>query len=447
MICRNCGKELPEGSVLCCFCGTSVEEAPVQETPAAPEQPRNKPKWWVILLVAVAGLALVAVLAAAVLYGLGMDPIEMLKPKANDVTRKDSYTVEDDKAVSHTDAVVATIGDRELTNGELQIYYWETVYSFLNDNYYYLTYYGLNPELPLDEQAYPGDETKTWQQHFLENALSTWQRYTTLQLLAAENGFETDADMQEFLDGLPEMAETNAAYYGYESAQQWLEADCGPGVTLEGYYNYVRAYYEGTFYLTTRYDEMNPTDAEVEAYFQENQETFASAGVTEDSGNYYDVRHILIEIEGGTEDEEGNITYSEEDWETCRQKAQELLDQWAAGEATEESFAKLATEHSADGGSSTDGGLYTDLTESTNFVEEFKAWYLDENNQPGSTGLVKSVYGYHIMYQSAIRPIWKTVAAEELLTDRVAEMIEQGMEKYPMEVNYKKIVIGDKDIV
>ena len=135
MICRNCGKELPEGSVLCCFCGTSVEEKSVQETPAAPEQPRNKPKWWVILLVAVAGLALVAVLTAAVLYGLGMDPIEMLKPKANDVTRKDSYTVEDDKAVSHTDTVVATIGDRELTNGELQIYYWETVYSFLNDNY------------------------------------------------------------------------------------------------------------------------------------------------------------------------------------------------------------------------------------------------------------------------------------------------------------------------
>ena len=447
MICRNCGKELPEGSVLCCFCGTSVEEAPVQETPVATEQPKGKPKWWVILLVAVAGLALVAVLAAAVLYGLGMDPIEMLKPKANDVTRKETYTVEDDKAVSNTDTVVATIGDRELTNGELQIYYWETVYNFLNDNYYYLTYYGLNPELPLDEQVYPGDETKTWQQHFLENALSTWQRYTTLQLLAAENGFETDADMQEFLDGLPEMAETNAAYYGYESAQQWLEADCGPGVTLEGYYNYVRAYYEGTFYLTTRYDEMNPTDAEVEAYFQENQETFASAGVTKDGGNYYDVRHILIEIEGGTKDEEGNVTYSEEDWETCRQKAQDLLDQWAAGEATEESFAQLATEHSADGGSSADGGLYTDLTESTNFVEEFKAWYLDENNQPGSTGLVKSVYGYHIMYQSDIRPIWKTVAAEELLTDRVAEMIEQGMEKYPMEVNYRKIVIGDKDIV
>lgn len=449
MICKNCGKELPEGSVLCCFCGVSVEEVPVQETPVEqiPEQPKNKPKWWLIVLVAIAGLVLVAVLVAAVLYGLGKDPIAMLKPKANDITRKESYTVEDDKAVSSTDVVVATIGDRELTNGELQIYYWETVYNFLNDNYYYLSYYGLNPELPLDEQTYLGDETKTWQQYFLENALSTWQRYTTLQLLAEESGFEVDADMQEFLDGLPEMAQTNAAYYGYESAQEWLEADCGPGVTLEGYYNYVRAYYKGTFYLTTRYDEMNPTDAEVEAYFLENQETFAAAGVTKDSGNYYDVRHILIEIEGGTEDEEGNITYSDEDWEACRQKAQDLLDQWAAGVATEDSFAEMAMLHSADGGSSADGGLYTDLTESTNFVEEFKAWYLDENNQPGSTGLVKSVYGYHIMYQSNIRPVWRVMAAEELLTDRVAEMIEQGMEKYPMEVNYKKIVLGDKDIV
>lgn len=446
MICKNCGKELPEGSVLCCFCGTSVENEPAAaEAPV--EQPKNKPKWWLIVLVAIAGLVLVAVLVAAVLYGLGMDPIEMLKPKANDITRKESYTVEDDKAVGSKDVVVATIGDRELTNSELQIYYWETVYNFLNDNYYYLSYYGLNPELPLDEQPYPGDETRTWQQYFLENALSTWQRYTTLQLLAQEGGFEVDADMQEFLDGLPEMAETNATYYGYESAQEWLEADCGPGVSLDGYYSYVRAYYVGTSYLTTRYDELEPTDEEAEAYFLENEQIFTSAGVTKDSGNYYDVRHILIEIEGGTQDEAGNITYSEEDWENCRQKAQEILDQWAAGEATEDSFAALAVEHSADGGSSADGGLYTDLTESTNFVEEFKNWYLDENNQPGSTGLVKSVYGYHIMYQCEIRPIWKTVAAEELLTDRVAELIEQGMEEYPMEVNYKKIVLGDKDIM
>lgn len=449
MICKNCEKELPEGSVLCCFCGTPVENMPAPEATAGelPVQPKKKSKWWIIALIALLGLVLVAVLAGAVMYGLGMNPIAMLTPRKNDITRKDSYTVEDAEAVDSNQTVVATIGDRELTNGELQIYYWETVYNFLNDNYYYLSYYGLDLETPLSEQPYPGDETKTWQQYFLENALSTWQRYTTLQLLAQEDGFAVDSDMQEFLDGLPETAQTNAAYYGYETAQEWLEADCGAGVTLEGYYNYIAAYYEGTSYLTSRYEELSPTAEDVEAYFQENEEIFTSAGVTKDSGNYYDVRHILIEIEGGTEDEDGNVVYSDEEWDTCRQKAQELLDLWAAGEATEDSFAELAAEHSADGGSALDGGLYTDLTADTNFVDEFKDWYLNESNQPGSTGLVKSVYGYHVMYQCAIRPIWFETAEEELLTDRISDLIEQGMEKYPMEVTYKHIVLGEKELV
>ena len=30
MICKKCGKELPEGSILCCFCGEAVEEIPAE---------------------------------------------------------------------------------------------------------------------------------------------------------------------------------------------------------------------------------------------------------------------------------------------------------------------------------------------------------------------------------------------------------------------------------
>ena len=448
MICKNCEKELPEGSVLCCFCGAPVEETVVAEVTedVIPAQPKNKPKWWAITLAALAGLVLVIAMVAAVLYGMGKDPIEMLKPKGNTIAAKETYTVEDNEARKNKETVVATIADHELTNGELQIYYWETVYNFLNDNYYYLSMYGLDLATPLDEQMYPLEDGKTWQQFFLETALGTWQRYTTLQVMAEADGFQVDSEMQEFLDGLAETAEANAAAYGFASAQEWLEGDCGPGVSQEGYYNYITSYYVGTAYLATRYEEMNPTAEDVEAYFVENETTFATAGVTKESGNYYDVRHILIGIEGGTKDENGNMVYTEEEWEACRQKAQEILDQWAAGEATEDSFAELAVKHSVDGGSASNGGLYTDLTEQTNFVEEFKNWYLDENNTAGSTGLVKSVYGYHIMYQCEVRPIWFDTAQSELLADRVSDLIDEGMQEYAMKVDYKKIVLGNQEL-
>lgn len=457
MICRNCEKELPEGSMLCCFCGTPVEETSKQpvdltvqamseesltETPA----PKKKGKVLILILAIVAGIALLAVLAGAILYGMGIDPIGLLKPRSNDIFCREDYYVADEKAQKQADVVVATLGDRELTNGELQIYYWETVYGFINDNYYYLSMYGLDISKPLSQQACMLSEGQSWQQYFLEIALSTWQRYNTLQLLAEDAGFQVDDEMQAFLDNLPNSMQTNATSRGFATVQEWLEDSCGAGVTQDGYINYVTAYYKGTFYLTDRYDELEPTLAEVEAFFAEHETELAESGITKDMGKYYNVRHILIEIEGGTTDENGNVTYSDDDWEACRAKAQALLDAWQTNDGTEEGFAANAKNYSADGGSSSSGGLYEDLTADTNFVPEFKEWYLDENRQVGDTGLVRTTYGYHIMYFSASRDMWIDVVKEELLSERISEMIDAGMQTYPIEIRYKKIVLGDQDL-
>ncbi len=486
MICKNCEKELPEGSVLCCFCGEPVEQAEeetavlasqetaeegvceteeaAEEASAAEEEaaeelsgeetaeeltdteevpaPKKKAKVWIIILAVIAGVALLAVLAGAILYGLGINPFA-----DNDILVKENYSVEDAVARDNKDVVVATIGEETLTSGELQIYYWETVLNFINSNYYYLSIYGLDISEPLDEQTCLIADDQTWQQFFLEAALGTWQRYTTLQLMAKEAGYELEAEMQTFLDSLPTSMESSAINNGFDSVQAWLEDNCGPGVSEAGYLEYVTAYYEGTFYLTSRYDDLNPTDAEVEAYFAENEATFASSGVTKDSGKYYDVRHILIAIEGGTEDEEGNVTYTDEEWAACQAEAQKLLDEWQEGDGTEDGFGTYAMLYSADGGSSTNGGLYSGLTADTSFVQEFKDWYLDESRQPGDTGLVQSTYGYHIMYFSGSSDIWFETAAEQLMAERISAYIDEGMEKYPMSVNYKKIVLGDHAIV
>lgn len=459
MTCKNCGKELPEGSVLCCFCGVPVEDAPeemIQEVsesvemteeetlPAAEPAPKKKSNALLIVLACVASVALLLVLTGAVLYGVGINPVDLLKPKANDILYAENYTVTDDVAREENEVVVATVGDKELTNGELQIYYWETVYNFLNSNYYYLSMYGLDPDQPLDQQPCMLSEDQSWQQYFLEMAISTWQRYNTLQILAEKDGFQLDAEMQTFLDELPQTMEENAASYDYASVQAWLEADCGPGVTQQGYVNYVSAYYVGSFYLSEIYEEMEPTQAEIEAYLSENETELAQLGISKDMGKYHDVRHILIEIVGSGVDEDGNTVITEEDWAKCLADAQALLDDWKANDGTEEGFASYAMEHSTDGGSASNGGLYEDLTSSTNFVEEFKEWYLDSSRQPGDTGLVKSDYGYHIMYYSASEEMWPTAVAEELLADRVSAMIDAGIEENPIQINYKKIVLGSK---
>ena len=106
------------------------------------------------------------------------------------------------------------------------------------------------------------------------------------------------------------------------------------------------------------------------------------------------VRHILIKAET----DEGAEEPTQEQIDAAHDAAQALLDQWKAGEATEDSFAALAQTDSDDTGSAEDGGLIADISASSGLVQPFKDWALEPGRQPGDTGLVESDYGWHIMY-------------------------------------------------
>lgn len=122
-------------------------------------------------------------------------------------------------------------------------------------------------------------------------------------------------------------------------------------------------------------------------------------GVNTNTFPLANVRHILVKNEGGTADEKGNITYSDEEKAATKKKAEDLLNQWKSGDATEESFAALATENTADTGSAENGGLYEDVLPASagQMVESFANWCFD-NRKAGDTGIIESSYGYHVMY-------------------------------------------------
>ena len=109
------------------------------------------------------------------------------------------------------------------------------------------------------------------------------------------------------------------------------------------------------------------------------------------------VRHILVAPEGGTYDSEtGVTTYSDEEMALAKTVAEELYNEWKSGEATEDSFAALANEKSADGDGTT-GGLYENVYPGQ-MVTNFNDWCFAEGRKTGDTGIVESDYGYHIMF-------------------------------------------------
>ena len=108
------------------------------------------------------------------------------------------------------------------------------------------------------------------------------------------------------------------------------------------------------------------------------------------------VRHILAKFEGGTTDENGTTTYSDAEKAAAKEAAEQILADWQAGEATEESFAALANEKSDDGDGTT-GGLYENVYPGQ-MVVNFNDWCFDEARTAGDTGIVETEYGYHVMY-------------------------------------------------
>lgn len=122
----------------------------------------------------------------------------------------------------------------------------------------------------------------------------------------------------------------------------------------------------------------------------------------------YDVRHILIQAGDGS-----NPTQAE--YDEAETKAQSVLDEWKAGEATEESFAALVSANTSDTTSASSGGLYSNITVSSNYEQAFLDWTIDPARRPGDTGLVKTSYGWHIMYYvSSKEPVWRQTALTAL---------------------------------
>lgn len=475
MDCKNCGAALEENQTVCPVCGECAEILTEEEIQVPKKAKWTKKKIIKLVLAVVAGLLVLSLIAGILVLAL----------RKNDVYYKEKYLASDFWANLTHNQVVATMGDYELTNGVLQVYYWTQVYDLVEyyvEQYgeYALYYLGLDLEKPLNEQIYNEETGMTWEQYFLEDALYAWHRYQALADEAKKNGYQLPGEYQKAFSEMKTSMEETAKEEGYDSVDAMLQNELGNTVTFDDYYQYMEVYWTANLYFSEVTAKLVFTDAELEAFYQENEELLAQYGITKDSGNLVDfrnilvkpiatkdddgntvytdeawetcrqkaqtildtwlegektaetfaslagvksedkessgngglyqyvakndwatvdVRHILIIPEGGEKDETGtNITYSEKEWEDCKAAAQSILDQYLAGEKTAEAFGALANEHSDDqGGKVTNGGLYAGV-KTGEMVKEFDAWIFDSNRKSGDTGLVKTRFGYHIMY-------------------------------------------------
>lgn len=385
-----------------------------------------------IVLGVVAGVLVIAIVAAILVSALSGS-----KVMHTNEAGYTSYTATEDQLTDRTlNQVIATCGSRKLTNRELSFYYWQQYYSFANLYGAYLSYI-MDPTLGLDEQMYNDDVT--WQQQFLDVALQNFGHVAALVQEAAAEGFTLSAEDEEYLSTLAESFDAAAVNYGYESGDAFVQQQFGPAATLDGYAAFARDNMTASAYLQSLTEKLTYTEQDVSKYYDDHADEYVQQRVEKLDMPNIDIRHILITPDGQNEDG----TYTDEAWQAAEQKAHALMQQWLTGDASEESFAELAVEHSADG-SAQDGGLISGVYPGQ-MVDEFNDWCFDASRKVGDSGLVKTPFGYHLMYLSAIGEEihWYTVAEADYLNEQAAAIENEIAEKYALKTKPEKAAVYD----
>ena len=370
----------------------------------------------------------------------------------DDVTCKGTYSATNLDVLSNAHNVVATVGDAELTNVQLQIYYWMAVNTYRAENHEIAPDWNVN----LDEQlcALTNSDT-SWQQYFLQSALDTWHHYQAAVSLSQETVFDTeeaysidekkhqeniseetayldvlygynaaysvDPQHQAHLDQLEDMLEHQAEEAGYASLSDLVLEMAGMGTTPEYLVNYAKLANLGYMFLSTLYYYVEAGKSEVTAYYEANAQHYEEAGITADSGKSVTIRHILID---GTKS-------------NAESTANSLLTKYKKYN-TEVYFGELAYQNSDDLATYKSGGLYYDLHEGQ-LTGDLNTWCFAEERQPGDVAVVKSDAGYHVVYFQSATERWYVEAERDLLNQQLCQLITTALETYPMTVDYRSI--------
>lgn len=142
-----------------------------------------------------------------------------------------------------------------------------------------------------------------------------------------------------------------------------------------------------------------------------------------------DVRHIFFEVKSTLT---GDELKAEE--EKILAKAQEVLNTYKASEMTEEAFAALAVQHSQDSNAA-QGGIYEHV-ERGQMVDEFDNWIFDESRNVGDAEIIRTPYGYHIMYfVGEGYDVWEYKALDMLKDELYSNNTDELVKKYPITFN------------
>ena len=263
-----------------------------------------------------------------------------------------------------------TIDGEKYTVADVSFYYQDAYRNFLATYGTYASIFGLDTTQSLKNQSYSEDQT--WDDYFKEQAVTTMKFVHALLPMAEEEGMTLGDEELETFDATVESLQSEGEEYGY-NYKTYLKMIYGAAMTPEIYEANLKDQLLAGKYATAYSDSISFTDEEIQAYYEENKNTYDTV----------DAEYVSISgSASSTTDEDGNtVAATEEEQAAAMEEAKETAEAILAAYEEGGDLEALAEEY---------GATYTgneEMTYSSTYV--YGDWFFDEARAAGDTAVLE----------------------------------------------------------
>lgn len=207
-------------------------------------------------------------------------------------------------------------------------------------------------------------------------------------------------------------------------------------LTAEDRDAYLAENMNGASFTEVRYGTYGNMDTSYADWLYDDARKAGDANVFETENGYYvivfgakedlhyntvTVRHLLVKP-GNTEDEAA--------WDEAKTAVEGYKATWETLGGGEENFTSIALAYSADEGTKSIGGLCENVYKGQ-MVTEFENWCFDPARKAGDCDIIRTEYGYHLMYFVEEGPeYYENLIGETLRNEQYNAYVEALMEGY-----------------
>jgi len=311
--------------------------------------------------------------------------------------------------------IALTIGSKEIDIVEFGYQYKEAISNFYNEYFYLISTLGVDLNGNLSEQYLPNG--MSYHDYFVENAINFLAEQKYLVLSAEEAGYE----MPE--ESVKEVEDSFVSFYsqlegaGY-TLEDYLAENYSPDMTPEDFEYYIMEDAVAFYYYRELLDNINLEDAILNAYYEENKNSF-------DTVNFC-VYHFAYEVPAASEE---GTEVTEDDDESYKNDAKSKAAQALATITSPEDFESCIKAILTDDelASFVDGYTSASATYSEVF-ELLGDWLFSSDRVLGDKTVIEYKNGYFVvMFKDRALETYNTIDVRHCLlaTSTVSNIVDE----------------------